>query len=307
VTDYVPESYQAALEDLSDPLGIDWTEMSVFPAGIRAWAALVLATREKMEAEVQRIRCGGGVDNLRRFNSTLNYIETNLDGFYGLTTVAGRKGLGKTMFALGVGIEAAATQNWQVYYLSAELDQDEIALRFDRYLERWDAAFDCLDYIRIIHVPRGFTPVDYCKIVETELMPDLPILTILDSCNTIADLNQGNYLYWLKEWQLWSMLSRRMSRGAASFLLLSELNKSGRTKGEKLEHWSDVMVTIKGKPEDGHVEMHCDKSRRTKGEGPMGKYVRHIVDSRFYRPEEMQRKLQLVGGSNQSDDDGEVI
>jgi predicted ATP-dependent serine protease len=292
-----PERFHSASELLAgDTLPLDWSEHSEFSPGIRAWAAMCIATKRRGEAYTQDFSAAFSdpTDKLPRFPSTLNYIETNLNGFYGLTTIAGRKGLGKTMLAMACAIEAAATMNWQVFYLSAELDDDEMEMRCDRYYTRHDHCVDGIPFLHIIHVPRGFDPMDYCQLVELEMDPTLPVLTVMDSVNTIAELHSDSYLHVLKEWQLWAMLARRISRGAASFLVLSELNKSGRTKGEKLEHWSDVMLTIKGKAEDGHVEMICDKSRRTKGEGPMGKYIRHVADSRFYRPDELQRMLALV-------------
>ena len=297
----VARRFPAALEDLSDPLDIDWSEESTFTPALRGWAAMALATQAKGRATLYHPRAGGtSVDSLRRFPSLNHYLQTNLGGMYGLSVMAGRKGLGKSMWALGIAIEAAATMEWQVYYLNAEMDQDEIGMRFDRYLERWPASLDCLEYLRIVNVPKGYEPVDFVSQVESTMDPCLPILVVVDSINTIAELCPGNYLHWLKEWQLWAMLSRRMSRGACSFLLLSELNKAGRTKGEKLEHWADVVVTLKGKSEERHVEMELNKTRRTGGEGPMGRYIRHIADSRFYRPDEVSDQLRLVeGGTNE--------
>ena len=102
------------------------------------------------------------------------------------------------------------------------------------------------------------------------------------------------------------MLARRLSRGRVSFLLTSEANKSGNAKGEGLPYWADVHLKM-SKCTDAVVEMELDKTRRTGGEGPLGKYKRAVGRGLFLTEEELygERPLRVVGGDNWDEERGE--
>ena len=95
----------------------------------------------------------------------------------------------------------------------------------------------------------------------------------------------------MKDYALCSMLSRRMSNGAASFLLVSETNQAGGAKGGKLEFWADVVLKLKKASTTSTgivpVAMELVASRRTGGEGPLGTYYRNQQACRFQTQEEI--------------------
>src|SRR3989304_2009692 len=91
-------------------------------SGWKAWAALALASRDRSNPEHQEIPETGDLDLVDpppRWPSTLFELDRRCGGFYGLSVILGSRGLGKTLLALGSCLEAAATQQWQVVYLSA--------------------------------------------------------------------------------------------------------------------------------------------------------------------------------------------
>lgn len=247
--------------------------------GFKGWAALALASRDKTNPEHQEIPDTGPLeleDKLPRWPSTLTTLDLRCNGgFYGLSVVLGNRGLGKTLLALGSCIEAAATQQWQAVYLSAELDHHEIAMRLGRYFAKHEASLDCIGYFHVVHLGRGFDVPDLCRIVEERTDPaGPPLLVCIDSVNTAAELSGGEYLWTLRKLSLWSMLARRMSAGYASFLLVSEVNKLGGAKGGALDYWADVVVRL-ARPKGGAgIELTLEKSRRTRGEGKLGLYAR---------------------------------
>jgi hypothetical protein len=91
------------------------------------------------------------------------------------------------------------------------------------------------------------------------------------------------------------MFARRLSRGDVSFLLTAETNKAGEAKGEGLQFWSDLYLKMK-KKSNNVVEMRLDKTRRTPGEGDMGKYLRHWNSQTFRKAEAVERELRVVHG-----------
>lgn len=262
------------------------------PGGI-AWAALSIAAREQSEPELQEIPETGVFDTedrLPRWPSTIHTIDVRCGGLYGLTTVLGSRGLGKTLLALGSCLEAAATHDWQVVYLSAELDAQEVGMRVGRYFERHPGAIDALGFLHLVHLGRGFDVPDLVNLVTERTDPmGPPILVCLDSINTAVELSGREYLGMLRRLSLWAMYARRMSAGIASFLLVSEVNKLGTAKGGALDYWSDVVVRL-SRPRQAGVEIHLDKSRRTAGEGSLGLYARGLT-----RFEPRERHLRAVG------------
>lgn len=240
--------------------------------------------------------------------STIGYIQSVVGGLYGVTAVAAEKGAGKSLLATGSAIEAAATGEWQVAHFVAEDDYDGLRERFNMNLAAHRHLEDCYDHYHPIAVGKGQTPESICaevmSVVNTGI--DVPVLIVMDSINSIVNLNEkANYLGMLRSFGLWAMFSRRISRADASFLLVTESNKRGESKGETLPFWSDVYLQMK-KKSDHVVEMTLGKTRRTAGEGPMGKHMRTWTQQRFYRASE-QPELRVVNGGLVSTDDEEMF
>jgi len=295
--------------NLSDYVGPEFYDSKKWQPGFKAWVALSTSLREFTSNQEHKIDFDKPAeDNLPRFPSTLHYIERQCGGFYGLTVLLGAQKCGKTMLALASCIEAAATMTWQVVYFSAELDEHEISLRLKRYFDANPGSLDCEHFLHVVHVGKGQGPEDLVTDIESCTDPEgPPILICLDSINTIAELSGREYLKTLKDYALWAMMSRRMSNGAASFLIVSETNVGGGAKGGKLEFWGDVVVKMK-KASDTNtgivpVKMDLTASRRTGGEGFMGTYYRNMARGRFQKEEEIEApRIVSAGRSNWYDD-----
>lgn len=279
------------------------------PPGHKAWCATYLALKSWTENETRPVKMTGNTeDTLLRWPSNIEYIDYHCGGgFYGLTVILGGMKTGKTMMALGSCIEAAATEEWQVVYLCAELDQHEMAIRINRYFNAHPASISCEDFLHIVFVGKGQTPEMIQFDIERVTNPaGPPVLICMDSINTITEMSGGNYLQTLKDYALWAMLSRRMSNGAASFLIVSETNKIGEAKGGKLEFWADQVIKITAKSKAGMaaglvpVRLKLVASRRTGGEGEMGIYLRNQSTCRF-QPETDQPRLSRAGGTDWRD------
>lgn len=230
--------------------------------------------------------------------STLDYIETQCGGFYGVTTFAADKGTGKTMLATASAIEAAASGDWQVVMFLAEDDLDGWLERFNIYLNAHEHAIACIPRLHVVHVGTNQTPqslsVEILRRIELDL--DIPILVCIDSINSVVNLGNGQYLESLRKFGLWAMLARRLARGRVSFMLTTESNKRGESKGENLPFWSDQYLKMTKKSKNV-VEFTLDKTRRTGGEGVMGQYVREWASGLFV-PEHAARRaaLRVVNG-----------
>jgi hypothetical protein len=277
------------------------------PPGHRAWCASFLALNEWTENENPKIQFVDNLtDTLQRWPSNLEYIDYHCGGFYGLTVILGGMKTGKTMMALGSCIEAAATEEWQVVYFCAELDQHEMSMRLNRYISANPASRSCEDFLHIIFVGKGQTP-DMIQ-TQIEMVTDPagpPILVCMDSINTVTEMSGGDYLRTLKEYALWAMLSRRMSNGAISFLIVSETNAIGGAKGGKLEFWADQVLKLTVKKRGGAsglvpVRLDLLASRRTGGEGEMGIYLRNQTTCQF-QAETAAPKFTRAGGTDWHD------
>lgn len=238
--------------------------------------------------------------------SNIERIDINVGGFYGVSVLAAEKGTGKTMLALSSMIEATATGDWQGVHFLAEDDYDGFVTRFNAYLETHPGSEDCIPHLKIVAVGKGQTPMTLTHTISGMVNTDLdtPLLIGIDSLNSVVNLSGRAYLSALSEFGLWAMYSRRISRAAVSFLITTESNKRGESKGEQLPFWADVYLKMK-KKRGNIVEMWLDKTRRTKGEGPLGKYYRVWHTGRFLHESALgddeqppQQYLRLVGGAD---------
>jgi predicted ATP-dependent serine protease len=291
--------------DLEDSPDYYWTKLSPYPQSLRALGAMGIAAEHVGQATSHGIR---DIEPGRapRWPSTISMVELNCGGFYGLTTVGGYPSLGKSMLAMASAIEAAASLDWNVVFLNCEMAPDELAGRFDSYLDAHPHAEDAVDHLRLVHAPRGLDVPMIIGEVSAVVADDRPVLLVVDSVNTAAELMNRNYLDGLRELSLWAMMARRISRGAASFLLVSELNKGGGAKGEKLSYWSDCFLQMTGDKKKGWVRLTIKKTRSTQGEGLNEPHIRLIHKARFLREDELtgpQRHLEVVGGGAYDDDD----
>jgi len=272
-------------------------ELSDLSTGTRAWLALGLGLQD--EGDSTYIETRFDVDGAMppSWPSTLDYIETHCQGFHGVTSLAAAKGTGKTTLATSCAIEAAA-HGWQVVVFLAEDDTNGLRKRLFEYAQYHpDSAAAAVEWLHFFSVPMGVTKESILMDITaaTDRESDRPVLVVMDSINTIASLSRGNYLHKLHNLGLWAMISRRISRGAVSFMLVSETNQRNEIKGANLGFWSDQVLTMKRvKGEEGLVEMTLAKARRWGGTGPMGKYIRHYRAGRFLRPDQVPEQMRLM-------------
>lgn len=285
----------------------NWGDDSVFGKSLRAVVAMLEANKPRGNRSAKRLdQVDAG--NAPRWPSNLSFIDNMTGGFYGFSVCAGFPNLGKSTIALASAIEAAASLEWNVLFLNAELADEELGRRLDQYLAVHPSAEDAVDHMRIVSVPRGFRIEDIQIEAQSICGDDRPILTVIDSINTCAQLMGGNYLDSLRELCLFCMMSRRISRAAASFLVVSELNRGGQAKGMNLEYWADMVIRLTGGKQKGWIDIRLAKTRATQGEDAKHKHVRVHHSSRFLREHEFaamgSERLAVVG---QNDEDPDVF
>ncbi|HIF12823.1 MAG TPA: hypothetical protein EYQ82_07450 [Dehalococcoidia bacterium] len=220
--------------------------------------------------------------------STLTEVDERCGGFYGLVTIGAQRGTGKTLLAIGSSLEATA--RFQVCHFAAEDDADGLACRFNNYVNSHTDILPHLDDWHLFQTTRGQTPESLLVEIERAVDPDSPkpILTVIDSVNSLVEMSNYSYFDGLTAFGLWAMLARRISRGQAAFLYVSETNKSNSIKAEKLPYWSDqVLVITRGDGAD-IVEIELQKSRRTQGVGHLGKFIRLWSQGEFMSEEELE-------------------
>ena len=281
--------FRALREDMADCPDYYWTEDSPYNASARAVAAMFEAAKPRTEvvsAKIGQIRAS----TAQRWPTNVDFIDNVTGGFYGLSVLGGFQKLGKSTLALASAIEAAASMKWNVVLHNAELGGDELGRRLDQYMEVHPSAEDAVDNLRVVSIPRGFTMDDILAENVAICADDRPVLNVLDSINTCATLMDGNYLDNLRDLALWCMMSRRISRAAASFLVVSELNARGMSKGLNLEYWADMVVRMKGDKKRGWITLKLAHSRATQGEDEERKVVRVHHTSRFLTEEAIRRQ-----------------
>ncbi len=269
-------------------------------AQLAEWA-LFAALDEKLENEPWDLTEPYDPQPPLTWPSTITALDRVTGGCYGMTVISAQKGTGKTMLARSSAIEAAASGEWQVVLFLAEDDYDGWRDGFNIYLTQYPEMQACLPYLHVEQVGRNQTPATLAMsaLHRIDLLLDRPVLIAIDSINSVVNLSNSNYLQRLGEWGIWCMLARRLSRGRVSFMLTSEANRAGNAKGEGLPYWADLHLKM-GKRSDMVVEMDLDKTRRTGGEGPLGKHRRAVARGRFLTEEELYdgRPLRAVGGTD---------
>jgi len=295
--DILPDVYVGLREAFNDCPDYYWSKDSPHPTSARALAAMFLAVKRRTDPHSKQLVEIAG-DPPPRWPATVDFLDTIMGGFYGLTCFASMPGLGKSTLALASAIEAAASLKWNVLYINAEMGEDVLAPRLDQYLTAHPDAEDACDHMAIVNVTRGYTIQDLLEAAVGIAGDDRPILTVIDSINTTATLMDGAFLDNVRNIALFCMMARRVSRGAASFLVISELNRSGGAKGMNVEYWSDVVVKLAGEKEKGWVRMKLQKSRATAGEREERKLVRVHHTSRFLSREDLEnQRLRAVHGA----------
>ncbi len=262
----------------------------------KAIDAMEEGLRSHSENKRIEIRRGEEAVRPRCWPSTLLPVDRKMGGFYGFSSITGFPGLGKSMVAISSGLSAAA-DGWQVVHFFAENDLDDISERVNIYLDTHPEVISTVERNYYPHaVGFGQTPRSLFDTVRNTIdwMSDLPVLVVIDSANSVVNMNkQTKYLEGLKDIGMWAMASKRLSCGAASFLITSEANKTGAARGEGIPFWADVdlrLARVEGSKRLVRFEM--PKTRRFEGM-ELGVFMRDWGRGEFLVQEEIEeRKAQ---------------
>lgn len=172
----------------------------------------------------------------------------------GLAVFSGKSSSGKTAAALPSAMEAALA-GWNVMYLAAEAPSvvRNRAMQWcrGRGLPAWPERFD------LRYTPPDMTLERFQKAVTKFAVTDRT-LVVLDSINSLVDSfvtdDDVHGIGPLKRLAMWMMRVRQYTQGEVSFLVLSEANASGETKGRALDHKADISVNFEKGSDDWTVK-----------------------------------------------------
>lgn len=219
-------------------------------------------------------------------------IDKVVRGAYGMCSVAGGKGAGKSTLVTNSSILASMEYEdacnmglvnlrgdddlarelfgWTVVYFNAENSRAIVNQRIQKFfnkpvgviekaLTRWNRFWVPMAGATFEQL-REFT----CACITPETRK---LLVCFDSVNTVVDklVDDGGQNYWevMKDLLMWAQDSRVESDGKVGFMLCSELNRDGDPKGAKLEYSADVCLRIRFKKKSRNHEIEVDKSRAT--------------------------------------------
>ena len=166
-----------------------------------------------------------------------------LPNLRGVAIVVGVPSSGKSVLALGSGIDAARA-GWDVVYLSCEMAEMPFVKRVRaRCGEHVPVTFHLVDV--------GFgASIDKLLSWIEEQISVRPTLVIFDSVSSFCDQAEqqentdphGTVL--LKKLVMWAINVRRATDGQVSFMLLAEASKEGRARGRFADHKADIALLM---------------------------------------------------------------
>lgn len=167
-----------------------------------------------------------------------------LPNFRGVTILTGPPSSGKSYLAIASACEAAR-RGWDVLYLASEMGEGALARRFSRFC----GSSALPPGLRIVTVNFGADIEALVDLVQ-ESIGERNLLVVMDSISSyvdqasVANSDDVHGIGPLKQMTMWALNVKRMTDGAVSFLLLSEANKEGRTKGRFGDHKADLVVSM---------------------------------------------------------------
>lgn len=171
---------------------------------------------------------------------------TILSAFRGVTFLVGGPSAGKSWWAIGSAL-AAAWNGWRVLYVASEMSPAQILRRAMRYTDDHDVP----DGFDVLEASYGASVESLVEMVS-EAIDERRTLVVLDSISSFVDQAQiadtGDDVHKigpLKRLTMWALNVRRDTNGEVSFLVLSERNAAGETKGRFGDHKADLVVSIK--------------------------------------------------------------
>lgn len=252
----------ASGKDAADHLGAGRTVREFVPvypvdslreADPVAWKRAILQrSLEVREAPIERVDKQSALEEHPSpvWPTALHGEPTILRAFQGVTFIAGGPSAGKSWWAIASAIDAARL-GWHVLYVAAEMSPAQILRRATRYLEGASVP-DCFELLEAGYGASAQTLVDEV----TASVDERRTLIVLDSISSFVDQAEASpsaedvhRIGPLKQLTMWALNVRRETNGEVSFLVLSEKNAQGETKGRFGDHKADLVVSITSDPE----------------------------------------------------------
>ena len=214
-----------------------------------AWKRAVLA--RSLEVREQPIMRVDAEDALKQepsptWPTALDGLQTILRHFQGVTFLVGGPSAGKSWWAIGSAIRAAWA-GWRVLYIAAEMSPAQILRRALAFTD----GNPLPDGFDVLEAGYGASVERLVEIVS-ESIDARRTLIVLDSISSFVDqaeiAESGEDVHRigpLKRLTMWALNVRRETNGEVSFLVLSERNAAGETKGRFGDHKADLVVSIK--------------------------------------------------------------
>lgn len=208
-----------------------------------------------------------------RFPTELKRLDALTGGgVYGVTTIAGAPKVGKSHLAVACAWEAAR-EGAVVVYLSADQAIDQTLRALGRYIgSRPLFPEECRERLHVLDIVVPLTRESLTReLVRCVGAQDRPLVVILDSINSLAQLLGGDYFTKLHALLYFFVRARRLAEGDVTVVAIAELNKGGDVKGRQAIYASDLIVRMQ-KAKGGAVEIDVQFSRES-ASGTAGRYA----------------------------------
>lgn len=201
-------------------------------------------------------------------------------GIYGVTSLGGDPGSGKSFFALATAYDASFDGDWDVVYLAGEMTENQILQRVHWLSEKRqhsleDVRYGLRNFFHIYEI-MGLDLMQLCDTLVKGFMGSRRGLLVVDSVNSIVNkLSHGDTDYW-RTYQTFLdaiIAMRRVTEGRFAAIMLSELNKQGASKGGRLEYESDLFLNFKNTSTPRVCSVTVDKNREQGEDGKLGSYM----------------------------------
>ena len=208
-----------------------------------------------------------------RFPSGLARLDTLTGGgVYGVTTIAGAPKVGKSHLAVACAWEGARA-GAVVVYLSADQAIDQTLRLLGRYVaSRPLFPEECRERLHVLDIVVPLTSEALTReLVRCVGAQDRPVLLVVDSINSLAQLLGGDYFTRLHGILYFLVRARRLAQGDITVVAIAELNKGGDVKGRQAIYASDLIVRMQG-AQGGAIDVDAQFSRESAG-GSAGRYL----------------------------------
>lgn len=179
-----------------------------------------------------------------RWPTGLEGTNYALPNFRGVTILTGAPSSGKSYLAIASAVQAAWA-GWDVLYLSSEMSDRVLAQRIRGY-----AGEHVPETLHVQCVSFGANVTALVDLVAAHIGAS-NLLVVFDSISSFVDQalekrgeDDVHQIGPLKQLLMWALNVKRHTEGQVSFLVLSETNREGRTKGRFGDHKADLVVTL---------------------------------------------------------------